>query len=72
MKRWPFILQLFMKRLYLAGIICGGFYLHPNFKRICLIPGAGHIYIEHVQFSKQRSWVRHDEHYHVDFSIPCQ
>ncbi|MBT3147012.1 penicillin-insensitive murein endopeptidase [Neptunomonas phycophila] len=26
---------------------------------------------EHVQFSKKRSWVRHDEHYHVDFSIPC-
>ena len=26
----------------------------------------------HVQFSKRRSWVRHDEHYHVDFSIPCK
>lgn len=26
----------------------------------------------HLQFSKQRSWVRHDEHYHVDFAIPCQ
>lgn len=25
-----------------------------------------------IQFSKKRSWVRHDEHYHVDFSIPCQ
>ncbi len=24
-----------------------------------------------VQFSKKRSWVRHDEHYHVDFEIPC-
>ncbi|MCX7552245.1 penicillin-insensitive murein endopeptidase [Marinicella sp. S1101] len=27
---------------------------------------------EHIQFSKKRSWVRHDEHYHVDFSIPCK
>ncbi len=27
---------------------------------------------KHIQFSKKRSWVRHDEHYHVDFSIPCQ
>lgn len=27
---------------------------------------------ENVQFSKKRSWVRHDEHYHVDFSIACQ
>lgn len=25
----------------------------------------------HVEFSKKPSWVRHDEHYHVDFSIPC-
>lgn len=27
---------------------------------------------KNIQFSKKRSWVRHDEHYHVDFSIPCQ
>lgn len=27
---------------------------------------------ENIQFSTKRSWVRHDEHYHVDFSIPCQ
>ena len=27
---------------------------------------------QHIQFSKKRSWVRHDEHYHVDFAIPCQ
>lgn len=27
---------------------------------------------KHIQFSKKRSWVRHDEHYHVDFSIPCR
>ncbi len=25
-----------------------------------------------IQFSTKRSWVRHDEHYHVDFKIPCQ
>lgn len=25
-----------------------------------------------IQFSKKRSWVRHDEHYHVDFEVPCQ
>ena len=24
-----------------------------------------------VQFSKKRSWVRHDEHYHVDFEVAC-
>lgn len=26
----------------------------------------------HLEFSKRPSWVRHDEHYHVDFQIPCQ
>ena len=25
-----------------------------------------------IHFSKKRSWVRHDEHYHIDFIIPCQ
>ncbi len=27
---------------------------------------------DNVQFSKKRSWVRHDEHYHVDFAVPCK
>ena len=27
---------------------------------------------ENVIFSAKRSWVRHDEHYHVDFDVPCQ
>lgn len=27
---------------------------------------------KHIQFSKKRSWVRHDEHYHVDFNIKCK
>ncbi len=27
---------------------------------------------KHIQFSKKKSWVRHDEHYHVDFRVPCQ
>ncbi|WP_308367193.1 MULTISPECIES: penicillin-insensitive murein endopeptidase [unclassified Microbulbifer] len=26
---------------------------------------------KNIQFSKKRSWVRHDEHYHIDFAIPC-
>ncbi|MBU2711033.1 penicillin-insensitive murein endopeptidase [Zooshikella harenae] len=25
-----------------------------------------------LTFSKRRSWVRHDEHYHVDFIVPCK
>lgn len=25
-----------------------------------------------IRFSTKPSWVRHDEHYHVDFAVPCQ
>lgn len=27
---------------------------------------------DNILFSKKRSWVRHDEHYHVDFIVPCK
>ncbi len=27
---------------------------------------------ENITLSTKRSWVRHDEHYHVDFDIPCE
>lgn len=27
---------------------------------------------KHLTFSTRRSWVRHDQHYHVDFKIPCE
>ena len=25
-----------------------------------------------LNFSTKRPWIRHDEHYHVDFSVPCK
>lgn len=25
-----------------------------------------------INFMKGKAWVRHDEHYHVDFSVPCK
>ena len=28
--------------------------------------------ISDLEFSKRRSWVRHDDHYHIDFEIPCK
>lgn len=28
--------------------------------------------IRQLPFMKTKPWVRHDEHYHVDFSIPCK
>jgi len=26
----------------------------------------------HIRIPAKKSWVRHDEHYHVDFKVPCQ
>ncbi len=28
--------------------------------------------IADLNFSKKRSWVRHDDHYHIDFVLPCK
>jgi penicillin-insensitive murein DD-endopeptidase len=27
---------------------------------------------QNLQFMKGKPWVRHDEHYHVDFAVPCK
>jgi penicillin-insensitive murein endopeptidase len=27
---------------------------------------------QHLNFMKGQAWVRHDQHYHVDFSLPCK
>ena len=27
---------------------------------------------KYIQFASKRSWVRHDEHYHVDFDVKCE
>lgn len=27
---------------------------------------------KHLRFMKSTPWVRHDEHYHVDFAVPCK
>ena len=30
-------------------------------------------YLQHnIKFMKGKPWVRHDEHYHVDFAVPCK
>ena len=26
---------------------------------------------QHIQFNKLQAWVRHDEHIHIDFEVPC-
>jgi len=28
--------------------------------------------ISDIQMTNKRSWVRHDDHFHIDFEIPCE
>lgn len=34
--------------------------------------GYGDYLRRHVKFSSKPSWVRHDEHYHIDFNVRCE
>jgi penicillin-insensitive murein endopeptidase len=39
-------------------------------KELFKLPKAG-LLRKKMQFSTKKSWVRHDEHYHIDFIVPC-
>jgi penicillin-insensitive murein endopeptidase len=34
--------------------------------------GSGREVLRRFAFNKQQAWVRHDEHYHVDFRVSCR
>jgi penicillin-insensitive murein endopeptidase len=34
--------------------------------------GSGAHVVRLLTFNRQQAWVRHDEHYHVDFAVPCR
>jgi penicillin-insensitive murein endopeptidase len=44
----------------------------PELQRYLLSTSQGEYLKEHLQLSKKPAWVRHDEHYHVDFKIECR
>jgi len=44
----------------------------PELSPFLLETKYGEYIKENIKLSKKRSWVRHDEHYHVDFDIPCK
>ena len=43
----------------------------PKLQPFLLNTKRGSYLKANLKFSTKRSWVRHDEHYHVDFEIPC-
>ncbi len=44
----------------------------PKLQPYLLSTKYGSYLKKHIKFSKKRSWVRHDEYYHVDFDILCK
>ena len=44
----------------------------PKLQPYLLNTQYGQYIKDNIQLSKKRSWVRHDEHYHVDFSVQCE
>jgi len=46
--------------------------LDPPYLPLLFATRRGVYLREKVPFMKGRAWVRHDEHYHVDFRIPCK
>ncbi len=47
-------------------------YFDPRFQGQLLATKQGDLLARHIQFNQRPAWVRHDEHYHVDFDISCQ
>jgi penicillin-insensitive murein endopeptidase len=43
----------------------------PYLNRLFDSPRGGYLK-QHLKFMQGKPWVRHDEHYHVDFSIKCK
>ncbi|MGI9332924.1 MAG: penicillin-insensitive murein endopeptidase [Gammaproteobacteria bacterium] len=55
-----------------AGISIRRVIFDPQLQPALVATGAGRALARRLRFSSKRSWVRHDEHYHVDFSVPCR
>jgi penicillin-insensitive murein DD-endopeptidase len=46
--------------------------LSPELQRFLFTTPHGHVLKNQVRFSRTPAWVRHDDHYHVDFLVPCR
>jgi len=61
------------KEADMAGIGMWRVIFDPELQPLLLATQQGPLFKEEfISFTKKRSWVRHDEHYHVDFIVPCE
>ncbi len=54
------------------GIGIGRVILDPALMPLLFDTRRGPYLKKTLPFMKERPWVRHDEHYHIDFRIPCR
>jgi penicillin-insensitive murein DD-endopeptidase len=55
-----------------AGVKIWRVIFDPKLQKYLFATKQGDYLKRNINFSKKRSWVRHDEHYHVDFIVPCR
>ena len=52
------------------GLAIGRVIFAPEYRRYLSDPGTGALLEESLPFMAGGAWVRHDEHYHIDFALP--
>lgn len=54
------------------GIGINRVFFDPRFQKQLFNTKDGSYIKTNIKFNSKQAWVRHDEHYHVDFEIPCE
>ena len=55
-----------------AGVSIALVILDPPYYPKLFATKRGQYLKDNIKFMKGKAWIRHDEHYHVDFSVPCK
>ncbi|MFY8274465.1 penicillin-insensitive murein endopeptidase [Pseudoalteromonas sp. SSDWG2] len=60
------------KAAEISGVKIWRVIFDPKLQPYLLKTKYGEYLKAHIRFSTKPSWVRHDEHYHIDFDVPCK
>lgn len=69
-------MALLIKQLHIESVKAGfdieKVIFDPKMTPLLLKTKEGEYLAKNISFTKKRAWVRHDDHFHVDFKIPCE
>ena len=54
------------------GIRIARVIFEPPLHKYLFATESGKLLESRMPFMKERAWIRHDQHYHVDFEVPCR